>query len=98
MHTTAANMHDGQSMASCLDQVELLSGSRILADKGHCSAKNGQLLQQRGLRSGIRRKAYRHKPSSVWEKRYNKLMGRSQYKIVCVLGSIKCWFGRLEAR
>lgn len=98
VHTTAANVHDGQCMASCFDQVELPSGSRILADKGYCSAKNDQLLRQRGLRSGIQRKAYRHKPLSVWEKRYNKLIGRSRYKIERVFGSIKRWFGGLTAR
>jgi transposase, IS5 family len=48
VHTTAANVHDGQCMASCLDQVRLPAGSRILADKGYCSAKNDLLLRQRG--------------------------------------------------
>jgi IS5 family transposase len=92
-------VHDGQCMASCLTQVELPSGSRILADKGYCSAKNDQLLQQRGLRSGIQRKVYRNRPLSIWEKRYNKLIGRSRYKkIERVFGGIKRWFGRLEAR
>jgi len=51
MVNTADNVHDGQCMASCLTQVELPSGSLILADKGYCSAKNNQLLRQRGLRS-----------------------------------------------
>jgi IS5 family transposase len=98
VHTTAANVPDGQCISSCLDQVELPSESRILADTGYCSAKNGQLLRQRGLRSGIQRKAYRHKPLSVWEKCYNKLIGRSWYQIERVFGSIKRWLGRLEAR
>jgi transposase, IS5 family len=38
-HPTAARVHDGQGMASCLDRVALPSGSRLLADKGYCSAK-----------------------------------------------------------
>ena len=98
VHTTAANVHDGQCMEACLAQVALPSGSRLLADKGYCSAKNNELLRSRGLRSGIQHKAYRGKPLSVWEKRYNKLIGRSRYKIERVFGSIKRWFGRLEAR
>jgi transposase, IS5 family len=98
VHTTAANVHDGQCMASCLDQVTLPAGSRVLADKGYCSAKNDLLLRQRGLRSGIQRKAHKHKPLSVWEKRYNRMICRSRYKIERVFGSIKRWFGRLEAR
>jgi len=98
VHTTSANVHDGQCIEACLDQVALPTGSRLLADKGYCSAKNDQLLRQRGLRSGIQRKAHRGRPLSVWEKRYNKLIGRSRYKIERVFGSIKRWFGRLEAR
>jgi transposase, IS5 family len=34
VHPTAARVHDGQCMASCLDQVALPSGSRLRADKG----------------------------------------------------------------
>jgi hypothetical protein len=68
VHTTAANVPDSQCISSCLDQVELPSESRILADKGHCSAKNGQLLRQIGLRSGIQRKAYRHKSPCLFGK------------------------------
>jgi transposase, IS5 family len=72
----------------------------FLADKGYCSAKNAQLLRQIGLRSGIQRKAYRHKkPLSVWEERFNKLLiGRGRYKIERVFGRIQYWFGRLGAR
>jgi transposase, IS5 family len=91
-------VHDGQCRSSYLDQVRLPAGSRILANKGYCSAENDQLLRQRGLRSGIQRKAHRHKPVSVWEKRYNRLIGRRRYKIERVFGSIKRCFGRLEAR
>lgn len=98
VHTTSANVHDGQCIEACLDQVALPRGSRLLADKGYCSAKNDQLLRQRGLRSGIQRKAARNRPLSRWEKRYNVLVGRSRYKIERVFGSIKRWFGRLEAR
>jgi transposase, IS5 family len=73
VHPTAARVHDGQCMASCLDRIALPSGSRILADKGYCSAKYDALLCPSGLRSGIQRKAYRDKPWSVGEKRYHKL-------------------------
>jgi transposase, IS5 family len=43
VHTTAARVHDGQCMASCLDRVVLTSGSRLRADTGYCSAKNDEL-------------------------------------------------------
>ena len=98
VHTTPANVHDGQCIAACLDQVDLPRGSRLLADKGYCSAKNEELVRQSGLRSGIQRKAARNRPLSRWEKRYNTLIGRSRYKIERVFGSIKRWFGRLSAR
>jgi len=60
----------------------------VQADKGYCSAKNGQRLCQIGLRSGIQRKPYRHKPLSVWEKRYHKLRGRSRYQMARVGGGV----------
>lgn len=98
VHTTPANVHDGQCITACLDQVNLPTGSRLLADKGYCSSKNEELVRQRGLRSAIQRKAARNRPLSRWEKRYNVLVGRSRYKIERVFGSIKRWFGRLSAR
>jgi IS5 family transposase len=98
VHTTAANAHDSQYLGACLRKVSLPTRSRLLADKGYCAQTNEDLLCSRGLRSGIQRKAYRNKPLSVWEKRYNKHIGRSRYKIERVFGSIKRWFGGLEAR
>jgi len=98
VHTTPANVHDGQCIGACLDQVALPRGIRLLADKGYDSAKNRELLRQRGLRSGIQRKAYRNTPLSVWEQCYNKLIGHSRYKIERVFGSIKRWYGRLSSR
>jgi IS5 family transposase len=70
----------------------------LQADKGYCSAKNDALLRQRGLRSGIQRKAYRGKPWSFWDKGDHKFMVRSRYTIARVLESIQRWLGRLEAR
>ena len=78
--------------------MNLPAGSRLLADEGYCSSKNEELVRQSGLRSGIQRKAARNRPLTLWEKRYNKRIGRSLYKIERVFGSIKRWFGRLEAR
>ena len=98
VHTTAANAHDSPHLENCLRKVRLPKGSRVLADKGYCAKANEVLLHSKGLRSGIQRKAYRKRPLSVWEKHYNKRIGRSRYKIERVFGSIKRWFGRLEAR
>ena len=98
VHTTPANIHDSQLLEYCLNKVHLPARSRVLADKGYCAQANETLLRSRVLRSGIQRKAYRNRPLSVWEKRYNKCIGRGRYKIERVFGSIKHWFGRLEAR
>jgi transposase, IS5 family len=43
VHPTAVRVHDGQCRASCLDQVRLPAGSRLLADTGYGSAKNDLL-------------------------------------------------------
>jgi IS5 family transposase len=93
VHTTAANAHDSQYLDACLSKVSLRAGSRVLADKGYCAQRNEALLDSRGLRSGIQRKAYRNKPLTRWAKRYNQLVGKER-----VFGSIKRWFGGLTAR
>jgi transposase, IS5 family len=98
VHTTPANAHESQHLISCLDQVSLGKGSRVFADKGYCSQANEALLRSRGLRSGIQRKASKDRPLTLWERRYNARIGRRRYKIERVFGSIKSWFGRLEAR
>ena len=98
VHTTSANAHDSQYLEACLRKVRLPAGSRVLADKGYCAKANEALLRSKGLRSGIQRKAYRNKPLTRREKQYNKLVGKVRYKIERVFGSIKRWFGRLEAR
>jgi IS5 family transposase len=98
VHTTPANAHDSPHLERCLNKVKLPQNSRVLADKGYCAQANEALLRSRGLRSGIQRKAYRNKPLTHREKQYNKLVGKVRYKIERVFGSIKRWFGRLEAR
>jgi IS5 family transposase len=98
VHTTSANAHDSQYLEACLRKVRLPKGSRVLADKGYCAKANEALLHSKGLRSGIQRKAYRNKSLTRREKQYNKLVGKVRYKIERVFGSIKRWFGRLEAR
>ena len=54
VHTYAANVHDSQCVAACLDQVKLASGSRLLADKGYASSKNRELLRAFGVVSSIK--------------------------------------------
>ena len=98
VHTTAANAHDSQHLGACLRKVRLPEGSRVLADKGYCAQANEDLLRSKGLRSGIQRKAYRHKPLTSAAKGYNKLVGQVRYKIERVFGSIKRWFGGLTSR
>ena len=98
VHTTPAKAHDSQLLGNCLNKVKLPQRSRVLADKGYCSQANEALLRSRGLRSGIQPKVYRNKPLTHREKQYNKLVGKVRYKIERVFGSIKRWFGRLEAR
>ena len=98
VHTTSANVHDSQYLEATLRKVRFPKRSRVLADKGYCAKTNEALLHSKGLRSGIQRKAYRNRPLTNTEKRYNTLVGQVRYKIERVFGSIKRWFGRLEAR
>jgi transposase, IS5 family len=78
-HPTAARVHDGQCMASCLDRVALPSGSRLLGDTGYDSAKHDALYVQEGCATVANARPTEIRPWSVWEQRYNKLMARSRY-------------------
>ncbi len=44
------------------------------------------------------KKAKIHFPLSHWEKKFNKLIGQTSYKVERTFGSIRRWFGGAVAR
>lgn len=76
-----------------LDTVNLPSGIPLKADKGYQSAKNNTLLKKKGLKNHIMKKAKRNQPLTHWGRQFNKLIGKTRFKVERSFGSINRWFG-----
>ena len=70
----------------------------LKADKGYQSKKNEALLKQRKLKNYILKKAYKNKPLTHLEKKFNKLIGEMRFKVERTFGGIKRWFSGGIAR
>ena len=96
--TTTANVNEIANLDEVLDTADLPENIALKADKGYQSAKNNQILEKRKLKNHILKKAKRNKPLTKWEKRYNKLIGKTRFKVERTFGGIKRWFGGGVAR
>ena len=92
--TTTASKNEIANLEEVLDTVniELPKDIPLKADKGYQSNKNAKLLKQRNLKNHILKKAVRNKPLTKWEKRFNKLIGKTRFKVERTFGGIKLWF------
>ena len=91
--TTTARVNEIANLDDVLDTVDLPEGIPLKADKGYQSANNNEILKKRKLKNHILKKAKKNKPLTKWEKRYNKLIGKTRFKVERTFGGIKCWFG-----
>ena len=96
--TTPANTNEISNLEEVLDTADLPQGIPLKADKGYQSKKNEDLLKKRGLKNHILKKAKKNKPLTKWEKRYNKLIGKTRFKVERTFGSIRLWFAGANAR
>lgn len=92
--TTTASKNEIANLEEVLDTVniELPENIPLKADKGYQSKKNAKLLKRRKLKNHILKKAVRNKPLTKWEKRFNKLIGKTRFKVERTFGGIKLWF------
>ena len=92
--TTTASKNEISNLEEVLDtiNIELPENIPLKADKGYQSKKNAKLLKQRKLKNHILKKAVRNKPLTKWEKRFNKLIGKTRFKVERTFGGIKLWF------
>lgn len=96
--TTTANVNEIANLGEVLDAADLPRGIPLKADKGYQSRKNRQLLKDRGIKDHIMKKAVRGRPLTAWEIKFNKLVGKTRFRIERTFGSIKRWFGGGTAR
>jgi len=96
--TTKASTNEIANLEEVLDTADLPENIPLKADKGYQSAKNNELLKTRKLKNHILKKAKKGKPLKESEKRFNKLVGKTRFKVERTFGGIKSWFKGGTAR
>jgi len=70
---------------------------RVQTDKGFLSPKNKKNLRDKGLKNGLRYRAFRNKPLTKRMKQFNKLISKTRYRIEQSFGTIKRRFSYRKA-
>jgi IS5 family transposase len=96
--TTQASVNEITNLQEVLDTADLPENIPLKADKGYQSEKNNTLLSERKLKNHILKKAKKGKPLTGWEKKFNKLIGQTRFKVERTFGGIKRWFNGGMAR
>ena len=96
--TPKASTNEIANLEEVLDSADLPEDIPLKADKGYRSKKNAELLKKRKLKNHILKKAYKNKPLTRWEKKFNKLIGKTRFKVERTFGGIKRWFNGGLAR
>lgn len=96
--TTKASTNEIANLEAVLDTADLPKNIPLKADKGYQSKKNIEILKQRELKNHILKKAYKNKPLTNWEKKFNKIIGKTRFKVERTFGGIKRWFNGATAR
>lgn len=98
VHTTAANEHDSKGLAPLMDKIPKSQRKQVMADKGYKSKANDKMLKDKGSKSRVMHQAYRNKPLTHWQIKYNKTISKSRWVVERTFGSLKRWFGSGETR
>lgn len=96
--TTKASTNEIGILDEVLDTADLPEHIPLKGDKGYQSKKNEDILKRRKLKNHILKKAKKNKPLTKWEKRFNKLVGQTRFKVERTFGGIKRWFNGGIAR
>ena len=78
--------------------IKLKPRTPVFADKGYASAENDEALIIKKLKNRILYKAVKNKPLTELEKRINKTISQTRYKVERTFGSISRWFKVSGAR
>jgi IS5 family transposase len=99
VHTTTANEHDSKGLKPLLKKIPKRHKQKgVSADKGYKVPDNDKLLKSQGIKNRIQHKAYRNRPLTKWQKRFNKMIGTSRYVVERTYGGMKGWFGAGNAK
>lgn len=96
--TTTASTNEIANLEEVLDSADLPEGIPLKADKGYQSEKNSALIKKKKLKNHILKKAKKNQPLTNWEKKFNKLIGKTRFKVERTFGGIVRWFNGGTAR
>ena len=96
--TTKASTNEISILEEVLNAADLPENIPLKADKGYQSEKNTQILKDKKLKNHILKKAKKNKPLTSWETKFNKLVGKTRFKVERTFGGIKRWFNGGIAR
>ena len=94
VHVTPANKGESPQFGTMIDGAK---AQRVLADKAYASKANREMLKG-SHKDGIMRKAVRNKPLRASEKRFNKIITKTRYRVEQCFGTMKRLFGLHRAR
>lgn len=92
--TTAGNVHDSQCLEALLTGTE----EAAYADSAYASHKHDALLNEKNIKNGILKRAYRNKPLTQAEKQRNKQLSSIRSTVERVFGILKQHYGMGKAR
>ena len=90
--TTEATTNEIANLEEVLDAANLPERIAVKADKGYQSQKNADLLKKKKLKNHILKKAKKNRPLTEREKKFNKPIGQTRFKVERTFGGIKRWF------
>lgn len=93
MIVTSANIYDGHMLAPLVNELNLETGSEVLADKGYCSAENEAFLKKMSLVSKIMKKKKKNQLADSDLIEHNQAISRYRYRIERSFGALKKHFG-----
>ena len=96
--TTKASTNEIANLDEVLETADLPKDIPLKGDKGYQSVKNEEILKNRNLKNHILKKAKKNKPLTNWELKFNKLIGKTRFKVERTFGGIKRWFSGGVAR
>ena len=94
-HVTPANKGKSPEFET---MVQGAKAQRIMADKASSSKANRALLKSSGYKGGIMHKAVRGRALQALQKRFNKLISKTRFRVEQNFGTMKRLFGLHRAR
>ena len=92
--TTAGNLHDSQ----CFEPLLTGNERAVYADSAYASEAHNTLTQQRNIKNGILKRAYRNTPLTAADKQHNQLLSAIRCTVERVFGVLKQHYGMGQAR